>query len=232
MGLNRNRGQSIHLRLRTDDWNGLRPYEAVVQVRCMCGARAACVVHVLGTRAVHARHSHMRLRCSSTSSPTTVSTTMTKTSRCAAGPWSWTQPKLALLTLTLALALTSALTLTLTQALALALAPNGLQALNSELGREYRAHRDAHRGARSASDHAVAAAAPQEGDEELERASHPGYTLGEGAAAAEAAVAAAARPGYSYPLDVRAAAARAALRRATQGCVECVDDEPPGEQSR
>jgi len=30
---------------------------------------------------------------------------------------------------------------------------------------------------------------------------------------------------------VRAAAARAALRRATatQGCVECVDDEPPGE---
>ena len=110
--------------------------------------------------------------------------------------------------------------------------PNGLQALNSELGREYRAHRDAHRGARSASDHAVAATAPQEVDEELERALHPGYTLGEGAAAAEAAVAAAARPGYSYPLDVRAAAARAALRRATQGCVECVDDEPPGEQSR
>ena len=114
MGLNRNRGQSIHLRLRTDDWNGLRPYEAVVQVRCMCGARAACVVHMLGTRAVHARHSHMRLRCSSTSSPTTVSTTMTTTSRCAAGPWSWPQPKLALLTLTLALALTPALTLTLT----------------------------------------------------------------------------------------------------------------------
>lgn len=43
MGLNRNRGQSIHLRLRTDDWHGLRPYEAVVQVRCMCGA---CAVHV------------------------------------------------------------------------------------------------------------------------------------------------------------------------------------------
>jgi len=32
MGLNRNRGQSIHLRLRTDDWNGLRPYEKVVEV--------------------------------------------------------------------------------------------------------------------------------------------------------------------------------------------------------
>ena len=109
--------------------------------------------------------------------------------------------------------------------------PNGLQALNSELGREYRAHRDAHRGARSASDHAVAAAAPQEGDEELDRAAHPGYTLGEGAAAeADAADAgAAAQPGYSYALDVRAAAARAALRRATQGCVECVDDEAPGE---
>ena len=32
MGLNRNRGQSIHLRLRTDDWLGLRPYEKVVEV--------------------------------------------------------------------------------------------------------------------------------------------------------------------------------------------------------
>ena len=39
------------------------------------------------------------------------------------------------------------------------------QALNSELGREYRAHRDAHRGARAVSDHAVAAATPQEGDD-------------------------------------------------------------------
>lgn len=32
MGLNRNRGQSIHLRLRTDDWLGLRPYEKIVEV--------------------------------------------------------------------------------------------------------------------------------------------------------------------------------------------------------
>eukprot|EP00320_Phaeocystis_rex_P020693 CAMPEP_0119086838 /NCGR_PEP_ID=MMETSP1178-20130426/139502_1 /TAXON_ID=33656 /ORGANISM="unid sp, Strain CCMP2000" /LENGTH=334 /DNA_ID=CAMNT_0007069999 /DNA_START=37 /DNA_END=1041 /DNA_ORIENTATION=+ len=32
MGLNRNRGQSIHLRLRTDDWEGLRPYEKLVEV--------------------------------------------------------------------------------------------------------------------------------------------------------------------------------------------------------
>ena len=39
------------------------------------------------------------------------------------------------------------------------------QALDSELGREYRAHRDAHRGARAVSDHAVAAATPQEGDD-------------------------------------------------------------------
>ena len=32
MGFNRNRGQEIHLRLRTDDWCGLRPYEKVVEV--------------------------------------------------------------------------------------------------------------------------------------------------------------------------------------------------------
>lgn len=32
MGLNRNRGQEIILRLRTDDWCGLRPYAAVIDV--------------------------------------------------------------------------------------------------------------------------------------------------------------------------------------------------------
>ena len=68
MGLNRNRGQSIHLRLRTDDWKGLRPYEAVVQVRAgvrvwlvhvrrRCIARAACMlVHMHGARTVHGKY--------------------------------------------------------------------------------------------------------------------------------------------------------------------------------
>lgn len=32
MGFNRNRGQEIHLRLRTDDYRGLRPYQSVVEV--------------------------------------------------------------------------------------------------------------------------------------------------------------------------------------------------------
>jgi len=32
MGLNRNRGQEIILRLRTDDWGGLRPYTALIPV--------------------------------------------------------------------------------------------------------------------------------------------------------------------------------------------------------
>ena len=50
---------------------------------------------------------------------------------------------------------------------ALSRGPTDLQALNSELGREYRAHRDAHRGARAVSDHAVAAAAPQEGNDPI-----------------------------------------------------------------
>ena len=102
---------------------------------------------------------------------------MTTTSRRAARPSPRPSPKRALLalalTLTLTLALTLALTLTLTAALTLMLAralsrgPTDLQALNSELGREYRAHRDAHRGARAVSDHAVAAAAPQEGDDPI-----------------------------------------------------------------
>lgn len=32
MGLNRNKGEEILLRLRTDDWRGLRPYSSVVEV--------------------------------------------------------------------------------------------------------------------------------------------------------------------------------------------------------
>ena len=84
MGLNRNRGQSIHLRLRTDDWKGLRPYAAVVQVRAgvragvrvwlvhvrrRCIARAACMlVHMHGARTVHGKyvlytHSTVHARC-------------------------------------------------------------------------------------------------------------------------------------------------------------------------
>ena len=34
MGFNRNRGMEIHLRLRTDDWAGLRPYASIVDVLC------------------------------------------------------------------------------------------------------------------------------------------------------------------------------------------------------
>ena len=34
MGFNGNRGMEIHLRLRTDDWAGLRPYASIVDVLC------------------------------------------------------------------------------------------------------------------------------------------------------------------------------------------------------
>ena len=32
MGLNKNKGEEILLRLRTDDWAGLRPYLSVIDV--------------------------------------------------------------------------------------------------------------------------------------------------------------------------------------------------------
>lgn len=142
MGLNRNRGASIHLRLRTDDWNGLRPYEKVVEV----------LLHEL----THNRFDDH---------------------------------------------------------------DDDFKALNSELGREYRANLDSYRGARATVDGPVAVAT-----DESEGARAEGYTL--------------SVAGVATALDPRAAAAAAALERHARApqlpppaaCAEC-EPEPMEESA-